>query len=193
MPKFILINGKKRSGKDYFAAELQNELLKHNFSSKIMSFADPIKDIISTTLDISKEDLEKYKNDDNSYGLAVQSYQSGIIEEGNVINFRGILQRFGTEAMKQWFGEDVWVKLLKQQAEKLNYDYIIVPDFRFLCEDVGDITVKIKNDDVECIDNHRSENELNDYRFHYIIDNTGYRDITNDVKLFVDIFIQFEE
>lgn len=193
MAKLILINGKKRSGKDYFAKLVQMELLNHNKSSKIMSFADPIKDIISTTLDISKEDLEKYKNDDNSYGLAVQSYQSGIIEEGNVINFRGILQRFGTEAMKQWFGEDVWVKLLKQQAEKLNYDYIIVPDFRFLCEDVGDITVKIKNDDVECIDNHRSENELNDYRFHYIIDNTGYRDITNDVKLFVDIFIQFEE
>lgn len=193
MTKLILINGKKRSGKDYFAKLVQMELLNHNKSSKIMSFADPIKDIISTTLDISKEDLEKYKNDDNSYGLAVQSYQSGIIEEGNVINFRGILQRFGTEAMKQWFGEDVWVKLLKQQAEKLNYDYIIVPDFRFLCEDVGDITVKIKNDDVECIDNHRSENELNDYRFHYIIDNTGYRDITNDVKLFVDIFIQFEE
>lgn len=193
MAKLILINGKKRSGKDYFAKLVQMELLNHNKSSKIMSFADPIKDIISTTLDISKEDLEKYKNDDNSYGLAVQSYQSGIIEECNVINFRGILQRFGTEAMKQWFGEDVWVKLLKQQAEKLNYDYIIVPDFRFLCEDVGDITVKIKNDDVECIDNHRSENELNDYRFDCIIDNTGYRDITVDVKLFVDIIIQFEE
>lgn len=192
MPKFILINGKKRSGKDYFAAELQNELLKHNFSSIILSFADPIKDIISRTLEISRQDLDRYKNDIDCYGLAIQSYEGGDIDDIQYIDFRTLLQNFGTEAMKYHFGDDVWVTLLQNKAKKQNVDYIIIPDFRFLCEEIDNsITVKIINNDIKHTDQHKSENELNDFKFNYIIDNTGYKDITDDIEKFVSLITMF--
>lgn len=177
--KLILINGKKRSGKDYFAELLAEELNNEGYSAEILSFADPIKDIIAQTFDISSEELDQFKNDAESI----------IVRNGGnqkiISNFRLILQRFGTEAMKEYFGEDVWVQLLLQRANEADVDFVLVPDFRFEIEAIDDgITVKIRNDEIEknCTDNHRSENELNDFIFDYTIDNTGYKNITNDVQ-----------
>lgn len=182
MAKLILINGKKRSGKDYFASMLQEELYKVKKTSEVMSFAGPIKEIISETLDISLSDLDKWKNDAESIIVRDNGHQKIIS------NFRLILQKFGTEAMKKHFGEDVWQKLLIEKASKSNVDYVIVPDFRFLCEDVpGSITIKIRNDEIEknSTDNHRSENELNDFKFMYTIDNSDYKATTKDVQDFI--------
>lgn len=181
--KLILVNGKKRSGKDHFAAMLQDQLDVEGYTSEIMSFADPIKDIIATTFSISQEQLDKFKNDEEPVLLRDNGYQT------IVSNMRLVLQNFGTEAMKNWFGEEVWVTLLLERTRDLEVDFVIVPDFRFEIEaiDTG-VTVKIRNDEIEknCTDEHRSENELNDYPFDYIIDNTGYRDITDDVENLVN-------
>ena len=60
MKKLILINGLKRSGKDY-TAELIEEIIG---DIGIVSFAEPMKKIISETFNISLEQLEDYKNDE---------------------------------------------------------------------------------------------------------------------------------
>jgi len=169
--RYILINGKKRSGKDFFAKMLSQELKKLGYSSEVMSFADPIKDIISTTLGISLEVLDEYKNKQ-----AVLS-----IDGTECTNLRSVLQMFGTEAMKKYFGEHVWVNLLMSKANKSN-DFIIVPDFRFLKEFIkNSITIKILNNH-NFIDTHISENELNDFRTDYVLDNTNYRLKEHDAK-----------
>jgi hypothetical protein len=177
MPKIILINGKKRSGKDFVASLLQEQLKFHNKTSDIISFADPIKEIISTTFNINIGELNEFKN----------SEMPIVVDNSEITNFRSVLQKFGTEAMKKWFGSGVWVKLLKEKTNKSKANFIIVPDFRFNCETISNITIKVKNDMVESaqVDSHDSENELNRFKFKYIINNTGYRNIIKDVHKIV--------
>ena len=183
--KIILINGKKRSGKDYFANMLKQELKNVGKTSTIMSFAAPIKEIISETFDITLKQLDSYKNTEEPVGT-IRKKMDGMCYEV-LTDFRLILQKFGTEAMKKQFGEDVWVRLLMDKAMKTNTDFVIVPDFRFYTENLpGAITVKIKNDAVDNSgDTHRSETELDNFDFMYTFDNTGYPDINSDVKTFV--------
>ena len=126
--KIILINGKKRSGKDYFARLLQDELYKNKKTSYVIGFADPIKEIISKTLNVSLSDLDTFKNDKEKIIVRKNGFQEIITD------FRQVLQTFGTEAMKPIFGDDIWVQLLIKKAKESNVDYVIVPDFRFLCE-----------------------------------------------------------
>lgn len=190
MQKIILINGKKRHGKDYLARMLQNEFTRFGETSQIMSFADPIKDIISTSFGITHNDLDLYKNKPTKYTIDFVEAAGLHGEVLHVTNCRNILQKFGTEAMKKYFGEDVWANLLLNEAQKSTAKFIIVPDFRFLCEHISPYTVKIKNDDIPSDDMHRSENELNDFRFMSIIDNTGRRDLTIEVHELVQYMIK---
>jgi hypothetical protein len=180
--KIILINGKKRSGKDHFAKVLQKELSSIGKTSEILSFADVPKDILCTALNISKEEFNDFKN--SSSELTAEFYGSEI----PICNFRKLIQRFATEAMQHYFGEDVWVKLLIERAIKFDTDFILVPDFRFIPEAIDDgITVRIRNDEVDkkCKDEHRSENGLGGFKFNYTINNSGKPDLTDSVREFI--------
>lgn len=185
MKKIILINGKKRHGKDYLAQMLVQKLKEQGKSAKIMSFADPLKSIIAKTLDITIDDLEKFKNNPKMFVLHY-IYEKEKFKE---INFRQILQSFGTEAMKEQFGEDVWVNLLKERALNSSANFIIVPDFRFFSEEISPYTVKIINNDIVQNDSHRSENELNNFNFRYTINNTSRIDISPQVNVLVQSLI----
>lgn len=179
--KYILINGKKRAGKDFFASLLYAELVNAGYTAAVLSFADPIKDIMSVTLNIARDELDEFKN--NSVPIYIQNK--------HVSDARQVLQNFGTEAMKKYFGEDVWVNLLCAQAEKTNADFIIVPDFRFFSEHMpGSVTVRVLNHDVaSAADLHRSENELNEFNFDFVLDNTGYCLGTSDAKELVQAIL----
>lgn len=177
--KIVLINGKKRSGKDFFANELQQALSENGATSELMSFAGPIKEILSKSFEIPVEVIDECKNYPDYYPIDIYT------PEGcELTSFRKLLQRFGTDAMKEWFGEDVWTKLLMERAEKSDKDFVLVPDFRFLCENVSDYTIKIRNDDVEPNDPHRSETELedNNFIFRYHVNNTGHPDLFEDAQ-----------
>jgi hypothetical protein len=172
--KYILINGKKRAGKDFFASLLKAELDSAGYTAEVLSFAGPIKDIMSIALNITHDELDEFKN----------SKASIYIQNKHVSDARAVLQNFGTEAMQKYFGEDVWVNLLCAQVEKTNADFIIVPDFRFFSEHLpGSVTVRIINSDTySTLDLHRSENELNEFVFDYELDNTGYCLTVNNAK-----------
>jgi hypothetical protein len=189
--KIVLINGKKRSGKDFFAKLLRNELVDKGHDAEVVSFAEPMKKIISTIFGCGVLDLEQYKNNPDSYKITVTEDKNHILST----DFRKVLQLFGTEGMKPIFGTDVWVQLLINAADELEskgVEYVIVPDFRFLIENVGDYTVKVHNDEVEsaCTDGHSSENELNDFNFDYCIDNTGYKNLEPQIQEFIKFLEQ---
>jgi len=173
----ILVNGKKRAGKDYFSSLLLNELNK-NVTCTTMSFATPLKEIIAGAFKISIDELDALKNSD-------YSFMYNQFNDFQEITFREILQNFGTESMKAVFGGDVWVKLLiskYKEYTKETGDIVIVPDFRFKCEHISDsYTINIVNDDINNTDSHASENELNSYKFDYYVDNTGKPNLHNDV------------
>jgi hypothetical protein len=178
MSKIILINGKYRSGKDYIAEQLANELNKRNIITETMSYADSVKDILCSTFDISLDELNKYKN--NKSPISVQESE---LRSKYLLDFRQLLQRFGTDAMKSVFGESVWASILYKKAQKSDADIILVPDFRFNCEKIKNaVTINVFNNSVKYNDEHRSENELSDYKFDFYVDNTDQPDISHQIN-----------
>jgi len=188
MKKLVLINGVKRSGKDYVASLIKEKLKDVD----IISFAGPIKEIIAETFDISLETLDDFKNNPEESGIELKIYpnnQEPITME--YISFRKILQRFGTEAMKPIFGDNVWADLGIKNAISSDNDIVIIPDFRFIIEYETAVekmrtegfelyTINIFNNNLPDADNHSSETELkdNNFEFNYTIDNTGRPDIS---------------
>jgi len=186
----ILIAGQKRAGKDYIG-----KIIKKETKGKILSFANTIKDIISVTFGITREELDLYKNQDFRYGIDIFKLQNTYRYEVKTLSFREILQRFGTEAMKPIFGKNIWVKLVKKKIKLSNKDCFIIPDFRFLEEYKGIkklkyknykiITIKVINNNLVKNDKHSSEKSLEDFKFDYILDNTNYKLSKKEIKKFV--------
>lgn len=184
--RIIMIHGIYRSGKDYAGEQIEAYLNELGYTTEKMSFADPMKAILTKTLNVDLESFDNYKN--NKCELFVQESE---LQPAFLTDFRTLIQNFGTEAMKPIFGEHVWATLLYKKAIASEADFVIVPDFRFLTEQIkGAHTIKVINKDVEHSDTHRSENELKKFKFDYKIDNTGQPDISKNVKKIVDSIIK---
>lgn len=169
----ILVSGYKRSGKDT-TAKMLKEIIEESTSQKveIMSFAEPLKFIAKTIFGISDEQLDEYKN--NYRGIY---YYDDSNELDILTNFREVLTKIGSDALKPIFGDDVWVKVMKEKMLKSDADVIIIPDFRFLVENAfkNSVTIRIVNYDVVNDSSHPSEAELDNFVFDYYFDNTRHR------------------
>ena len=169
----ILVSGYKRSGKDT-TAKMIKEIIEESTSQKveIMSFAEPLKFIAKTIFGISDEKLDEYKN--NYRGIY---YYDDYNELDILTNFREVLTKIGSDALKPIFGDDVWVKVIKEKMLKSNADVIIIPDFRFLVENAfkNSVTIRIVNYDIVNDSSHPSEIELDNFVFDYCLDNTKHR------------------
>jgi len=201
MKKLILINGLKRSGKDY-TTDLIKEYIKkeHNQKTQTFSFASPIKEIASELFQISLEDLDDYKNDSDLYGIEIKAYPNNQPSATiKYLDFRTILQRLGSEAIKPIFGDDVWAVKAIQKVQESEDEWNIISDFRFISEfkeakrsgelngfDV--ITINIFNDELPSPDAHASETELKDkdFKFDFVINNTGQPNIDDLVQDIVE-------
>ena len=171
MRKIILINGKKRAGKDYVAKILKEKL----GNCEIFHYADSMKQIIADTFEISLEELENFKNENVE-----------IIFNNRKTTFRRILQCFATEAIKPVFGNNIWKRIVLEKIKETNVEYIIIPDFRFPEEYIaGSYTVKVLGG--EQLDSHISEHALNNFKFDYIIDNTKKEDLTHWIDTLLKI------
>lgn len=185
MKKVILINGLKRSGKDYTAELISKFLDNDGTTYDIFSFADPMKTILTKTLNITLDEFNSFKN--NLSNLEVQDCNG----EKHLLNFRELIQNFGDEAMKPIFGNNVWVDLMIKNIEQTGADVILIPDFRFpqeylkSSENISVHTINVFNEDILNDDKHASENSLDGFQFDYHIDNTGQPDITQDVELII--------
>ena len=94
------------------------------------------------------------------------------------LTIRQLMQSFGTQLMRTYFGDDIWIKSTLQNHFGEN---LIISDLRFKIEYES---VKKKKgtiiyiDRPECVPgNHASEKEvielLNDNKFDYVVDNSG--------------------
>jgi hypothetical protein len=106
MVNMIGIHGKMGSGKDVLFKRLQ--LRNRNFRRH--SFADPLKRSAAALLGLTVEQLEHVKRDDG-YGIGVGPRSPGMIHT-NTRDFtiREFLQRYGTEAHRDVFGQGFWVE-----------------------------------------------------------------------------------
>ena len=190
MAKLILVSGKKRSGKDYTTSLIAESLRSRGHSVEVKPFAEPMKQIMSVIFGVSLGTIETAKNEPHNFPIVMTQSNT----ESNAVRFstdmRQILQRFGSEAMKPIFGDNVWVKLMDQYVQSSKADFIIVPDFRFLIEYIPSaVTVRIKCNLAESSDQHASEIELDDFVFDYVLNNDNQQLTQNDINIFVNTLL----
>jgi len=158
--QFILIGHKKQQGKDTFAKMLKEEL----GDAEILSFADPLREILAEQKGMTVAEFKEIYNNDDAE--------------------RDKVKTFGNGKMIEYFGEQVWRDVLLRRAEKLDCEYIIVPDFRFKREYIDNaITMKVMRDTDKGDDLHVSETGLDCWKFDWYVENNGeLEDLRNDAK-----------
>lgn len=119
------LTGYKGSGKDT-AADYLVEV--HGFRK--VAYADPLKDSVSALFDIDRTDIEEWKNDPDIHVTITRtpSFKNIILERR--FSFREFLQRYGTEAHREIFGEDFWIKQFRALASS-DDKRLVIPDVRF--------------------------------------------------------------
>lgn len=189
-PKFVVISGKKQSGKDTLAKMISEELSRKELSSKIISFADPLKKMCHIVFGIpmelmygSDEDKETLttvqwdglpRNVRNKYHPLQGHYRTGSM------TVREVLQVIGTDIFRERIYKDVWAAApFKAQHDE---DFVLIPDCRFPNEvqyaGKHGTLVRVKRD-TGVVDKHASETALDntpDTVFNYTYTNAGTLD-----------------
>lgn len=194
-PKLVIqLSGKKRAGKDTVAKYLTTALeTAYDYKVEVMSFAEPMKEIISTTLGISLEDLDLFKNRNDIYKIRVIDTETLLYTQ--TTDCRQILQQFGSEAMKKWFGNDVWSNLLNQRIKDSTADVIIIPDWRFEIEEItSSLKIRINSNNCDLNDTHVSEISLDNYEhFDLLLNNDDYKLTQQQIEWLVATDTRFKE
>ena len=167
--------GKLGTGKDYIIEKYLAPLIKEN--KLIVAFADYLKIKVAS------------ENDDIDIADCISSNKP--------IHVRKKLQKEGTENGRNIYGDDIWIKKLENfiylHNQRNNINTFIISDCRFINEanwienkmsglliyvnspnrNKKALKLESKNNssDLYKIKSHRSENELDDYPFKYIINN----------------------
>ena len=100
----IALTGLPRSGKDTLAGYLQGHYFRR------LAFADPLKDAAAILLKRERWEM---------YGEQGFDREAVLPEWG--FTTRDFLQRFGTEAMRNNFGQDFWLRHMRNRIGKGNY------------------------------------------------------------------------
>ena len=179
----IGICGLISSGKDTIADYLIKE---HNFEK--ISFADKLKDSVAAMFDWDRELLDGKTAESRVWREEADPYWTN--EMGVDITPRLVLQKFGTECMRNGFYDGIWVSLTKKKIIENPHMNFVLPDTRFpneakmLYEIGGEVwRVKRGNDPawfseyqelgVEPTDVHPSEWAWAQTKFKHIINNDG--------------------
>lgn len=112
------------SGKDTIANHLVDY---HDFYKT--SFADKLKDAVAQMFDWDRDMLEGKSADSRSWREQPDPFWTQ--ETGFEVTPRLVLQKFGTECMRQGFFDGIWVSLVKQQVTKNPGKNWVIPDVRF--------------------------------------------------------------
>lgn len=148
MPRFIGIKGLAGHGKDT-VANMIADYLSPTIVSKI-SFADPLKEILSIVSGIPKDKIDQSKTETvPEFGMTV----------------RTMLQKIGTDAMRNQLDDEVWIKIAERRIKDIpRHKIIIFPDVRF-------------ENEMKFIKRNKGI-ILNVYRPHRIFDDSVYQHIS---------------
>jgi hypothetical protein len=135
---------------------------KHKFTK--ISFADKLKDAVSDLFGWERGLLEGVTNQSRVWREQPDEFWSNEI--GKDITPRYVLQKFGTECMRQGFYDDIWVSFVKKKLIAEPNKNWVIPDVRFPNEVK---MIKSINGAVWCIRRNGNPKWFDDYRFHNII------------------------
>ena len=182
----------------------------------IKKWAGKLKVVASllTGIPVEKfEDQEFKKTNLGSEWSTWEPYESDApwISEGEKaeipMTVRDLLQKLGTDAMREGLHQNVWVNALMADYTPTQVQWSdgpvggyedgpmpnwIITDTRFPNEaqaikDKGGIVIKVQRPGVGPVNNHPSETALKDYQFDYVINNNGsLEDLLAEVKKFIE-------
>lgn len=187
--------GFKGCGKDTVA----NILASHGYKKD--SFAAPLKDAVAQIFSWDREMVEGATTESRDWRERPDSYWSESF--GYDVLPREVLQKFGTESMRNVFHPDIWVRSLLRRIEKSESRKFVISDVRFQNEieaiqQFGGLIVRVRRgpdpnwmliaeqanrgyqDALDVMTNHykvhRSEWDWIGCEFDYIIENNGTLD-----------------
>jgi hypothetical protein len=151
--KYIGFSGNMGVGKTTAARMLSEELGMKDVTSTICSFAEPVKKILMGYFGFSYEDLyttQGKKKMNESWGMTN----------------RECMQKFATEAVRNGFHPNAWVKAAKLKTDKIAglciFDDVRFDNEHFFIKSNG-FVVRIYNPRVEVNTDHPSEKICEDY------------------------------
>lgn len=162
----IALSGYARSGKDEvakFICELDPTFQIRKFSGKLKEMASML-----TSIPVSMFEDQRFK----MAPLGREWWSTN--EEGTVpMTVRDLLQRLGTDAIRDGLHPNAWVNALMSEYRWQNW---VITDCRFPNEaqavkDNGGVVVRIDRPGVGPINGHPSETALDDWDFDYKIMN----------------------
>ena len=189
-PLIIGLHGRLQSGKDTTFERIQR-YFDGIVPVERLSFADPLKDSAAALLDVSREELERMKLAD-FISIVVRVPGSDDPNNYRTIGYTGrqYLQRYGTEAHRDVFGDSFWVDQALAKATNRGTLYVIT-DVRFPNEveairDAGGVLAHVVGPEGKAAGGHSSEQALPDHLFNFEIDNTvrddGFANLDRQVK-----------
>ena len=167
--------GKKYSGKDTLG-----KFFIERYKYKHITFAQPLKEMIQNVFSITKEQLNEpiLKEEKDEYWQ---------------VSPRQMMQFIGTELFRDQMKnlipnieEDVWIKILERKIMKDveenkgkdNENKYVITDVRFKNEinfirKNNGIIIKMYRNVDNKIDEHKSENEVEEMDYDYLVENNG--------------------
>ena len=187
----IGILGKAGTGKNSTAKIIKNiyaTQLDKKINSKIIAFADPIKEIV----------LTMFPEADKQCLFGSSKLRSNIIDKkyldsnNNPLTYRQALIDIGTKLGRS-YNSNIWINNFDSRFKKLNSDLVIVSDVRFeneieyLIENGFYIIKLIRNNDLNI--NHSTEKDqdnISETKFNLIIDNNNtFKYLKNEITKFL--------
>jgi cytidylate kinase len=207
----IALSGYIGSGKDTIASIIKKLDVDHDW--KIKKFGYKLKQIATILTGIPSDKFEDQEFKKTYLGdewTVETKIDHTLIKDGkatrakvfNRMTVRDMLQKLGTEAIRNGLHPDTWVNALmcdykktKDKDEEYSYPNWIITDLRFPNEydaikSMGGIIIRVNREiDVSDRLKHISEIALDDYKFDYVIDNTSDMDhLISEVTIFLKQF-----
>lgn len=177
IPIIIGLSGDPGVGKDTCA-----DYLVDQYGFRKIAFADALRHALAQLNPLVNAVI-------TPQGIRYETYNELVSEYGYDLakkrfpEIRRLLRYMGTEVVRDLFGYDTWVDILGKKVTKLEQEMrpvkVVIPDVRFKNEagyvhKMRGYTVVVRRSDMEEEQStHRSDNELRDWSFSFVLDNDG--------------------
>ena len=185
---FVLgISGEAGSGKDTAANFIQQYIYENtNSSVKIVRFADPLKEGLSTMLNV---DIH-YFQDPDLKNTKIDFYD---------VSPRYLMTSLGTDWGRKMVRNDIWLLAFRKRIQDSEADVILVPDVRFNNEAseiirMGGKIISVQKPVYNPIISHESEQGIDPSFFSETVQNDGSLEKLqcSVVKVFKNLFPQLK-
>jgi hypothetical protein len=179
------LSGIARSGKD----TVGNYLVEHHGFKKL-AFADRMREMafaIDPVVAYDKFQIQTLGNEEVSTAVIPVHFMElvnnvGYDESKDNPEVRRFLQRLGTEAGRNIWGDDFWTNVVRDKIiHEGRFDRWVITDTRFRNEaecvkDMQGYVVRIERTGIEAPNAHISERDLAEWNFDYFLKNDGSLD-----------------